>query len=488
MKIKYLWFALLALTFVGCDDTTNSLGLGMLPDSDKVSVGSKSYEVTTRSILVDRIYAKTNIGYVGKFTDTEFGTSSYEGGFLSQLNCVDSLQFPFKKMVLNDKGEPEAYATELILYYSSYFGDSLNTCKLSVYELDKNLEKNHYTDIDPTKYYSKSGYLGSKAYTAVDLSLTDSIRGLDDYVPFVRLTLDNKIGQDIINKNKKHPEYFYNSKAFIDNVFKGIYVKSDLGDGTILYVDDVFLNVAFKAHVLDSLGNKLKKKDGTDSIEYLKRTFSATKEIIQANSIKSNKKQLEELLAANQDATFIKSPTGIFTEATLPLQSIANELAKDTLNSVRLTLTNYAEKSTNKFSMAAPTYLLMVRAKEVETFFEKNQLVDNISSFYAKRNAVATNQYVFSNLAKMVSTCIAEKAAAKAQAIKDNKPWDTAAEKEWEEKNQWDRVVFVPVKINVDTDGNIISVQHDLKPSYAKLKGGKKDKLELKVVYSTFAH
>ena len=75
MKAKYALIALLAIAFWGCDDNTAGLGLGMFPGSDRDINGQlKTYPVTTSSVAAGRIYAKTNIGYVGKFTDDQFGT------------------------------------------------------------------------------------------------------------------------------------------------------------------------------------------------------------------------------------------------------------------------------------------------------------------------------------------------------------------------------------------------------------------------------
>ena len=88
MKAKYALIALLAITFFGCDDNTAGLGLGMFPKSDQNINGKlTTFDVTTKSIPVGEVYAKTNIGYVGKFTDETFGT--YQAGFLAQLNCPE---------------------------------------------------------------------------------------------------------------------------------------------------------------------------------------------------------------------------------------------------------------------------------------------------------------------------------------------------------------------------------------------------------------
>ena len=81
MKAKYALIALLAITFWNCDDNTAGLGLGMFPGSDQNINGKlTTFDVTTQSIPVGEVYAKTNIGYVGKFTDEIFGT--YQAGFL----------------------------------------------------------------------------------------------------------------------------------------------------------------------------------------------------------------------------------------------------------------------------------------------------------------------------------------------------------------------------------------------------------------------
>ena len=93
MKAKYALIALLAITFWGCDDNTAGLGLGMFPGSDQNINGKLStFDVTTESVHAGKIYAMTNVGYVGKFTDETFGT--YQAGFLAELNCPSGMTFP----------------------------------------------------------------------------------------------------------------------------------------------------------------------------------------------------------------------------------------------------------------------------------------------------------------------------------------------------------------------------------------------------------
>ena len=94
MKVKYLGALLLTatLTFFGCDDNTGTLGIGMLPGSDGISAHTTTFNVVTRSVFADSVFAKTSTGYVGRFTDSKFG--SYEASFLTELNCRDGFKFP----------------------------------------------------------------------------------------------------------------------------------------------------------------------------------------------------------------------------------------------------------------------------------------------------------------------------------------------------------------------------------------------------------
>lgn len=104
MKTKYALIALLAITFWGCDDNTAGLGLGMFPGSDQNINGKLStFDVTTESVHAGKIYAMTNVGYVGKFTDETFGT--YQAGFLAELNCPTGMTFPEYMMVLLGRKE-----------------------------------------------------------------------------------------------------------------------------------------------------------------------------------------------------------------------------------------------------------------------------------------------------------------------------------------------------------------------------------------------
>ena len=551
MKAKYALIALLAITFWGCDDNTAGLGLGMFPGSDQDINGQlKTYPVTTSSVPAGRIYAKTNIGYVGKFTDSQFGT--YQAGFLSTLNCPEGLTFPglynntafgnnnkitntmvekasdSDDIVLihkdpNDESSEvigNIHTVELYLWYNSYFGDSLTACRLSVYELEKELEKAenkdyYYTDINPDEFYKESDILGSKAYTAVDLSVKDSIRNSDTYVPSVHLTFEKsiaeRVGGNILREFRKAQDKGakFDNKEFF-KAFKGLYVRSDFGDGTVLYVNQVQMNVVYKCYAIDSIkGTPHLTHDGKDSTYYAYRVFNSTREVIQANRL-DNDSKIDDLIENDKSCTYLKTPAGIFTEAVLPISKINEELYGDTLNAVKLTFSNYNQSSnSSNFGMSAPANVMLIREKEKDRFFAKNQLNDGVSSFLTS-HSTSTNQYTFNNITGLINACVNDRKAAERDINEKgevkytvyntdtgiDEPKSTNKITEWEEDTKWDRVVLIPVLVTYDssssnnyygTSSNIIGIQHDLRPGYVKLKGGQDGgALNLEVVYTSF--
>ncbi len=531
MKVKNLGLLLCAsLTFFACDDTTNTLGMGMLPDSDAIAAHTMTFEVTTQSVAADAVYAKTAIGYVGKFTDPEFG--DYTSSFLTELNCTEDFKFSdilpdvyeeyYDGDTLKGRGtlvDDKVAGVRLIVYYNDWFGDSLNACRMSIYELnDQWVQERHdenmryrYTDIDAEKY--KGRLLGRKAYTAYDPSVPDSIRNATDsngnrtYSPALVFDLDTEIGENIMELNRAYERgennYFDDADHFIDNVFKGVYVKNDFGDGTILYVERVDLEFQYRFHYVDSLGVALKKKVndengniGDDSIYIARQSlFASTKEVIQANQFANSERLIAK--ANEKNWTYIKSPAGIFTEATLPYDSIYQQLSNDTLNAVKLTFTNYEDRNSQAFNMDAPSNVLLIRKQDVKSFFEENQINDNLTSFVATHNSSGVNQYYFPNIARLVTTCINEKKAARAQAEKEaGASWDEELwSEQWNKDNpDWNKVLLIPVTITTQQTSSsttvTTAVQHDLEPGYAKLQGGDPEqggqKLTLEVTYTTF--
>lgn len=495
LAIKSVLLSLLVFSIISCDDTTDTIGWEIMPESDAIFTDVASFDVKSESIMADSVYARTETGYLGRYSDPEFGY--YEASFLAELNCTEDYKFP--ELYKYDETAKKATGMmagdsctniKLVVYYSKWFGDSLTANTLSAYKLNERWldERNgngrfyRYTNIDTDKYYNKSDLLGTKAYTAHDFSVSDDERngtdsdGLATYYPNVTIELDKEIGQNILQLNRTHPEYFKNAQTFIENVFPGVYLKTSNGDGTILYVDYVALQMQFRFHYLDDDGVALKKTQtddfgtiGDDSLYYSAQTlFASSREIIQANKF-TNSDKLKEKIKETEN-TYIKSPAGIFTSLTLPYDEIYAKLANDSLNAAKLSITNYEQVSDYDFSMEAPQHLLLIRKKDMKRFFENNELADSKTTFTTTHNATENNKYVFNNIARLITTAIKEKREAKAAVGL----WTSEMENKWVEENT---LLLVPVELTTYTDPttyqtSTIGLQHDLEPTYSKLVGG----------------
>lgn len=464
MKIKYLCALLLAALVYSCDDSTTGIGDSLIPGGDRIDANTESYKFTTRSLLADSVYARTSTAYLGRYTDEQFG--EFSADFLAQFTCPDDFEF--------DKEVEEITGVTLSLSYINYFGDSLNAMRMQVDTLDRIIPEKElstfYTSVNPAEYYNENAKpVAVKAYSAVGPSTvrdtTDA--GVAYYQQLIKLP--KSLGTYMFNKYKENKDNYKDAEAFIKNVFKGVYVRCTHGDGTILYIDDIQLGLTAKKVVENSAGVR-------DSVLYRSYIFAASKEVIQANHFQNSEKLKE--LVADPTCTYIKSPAGIFTEATFPAKEIYEEHKRDTLNGVSVTFTRYNDKSDSKYKMEPPKNLLMVRKKEMFSFFEENKMYDDQTSFLC--NYSGNNTYTFSNIAPLITYCINER----------NRGLET--DPNWETKNpDWNKVVLIPVKpeiVQSNQTSQIVGVSNSLGMESARLKGGteSKDELKMQIFYTTF--
>ena len=463
MKLKYLYIGLLSALIYSCDDATTGIGDSTIAAGDSISAGVSVYDVYTRSILADSVYARTSTAYLGKYTDPHFG--EFSADFITQFNCTDNFEFP--------ETIQEITSINMRMFYDNYFGDSLNAMRMQIDTLDKVIPEKKlstfYTSVDPTQYYNEnSNPVARKAFAARGASASDTtIVNYDSfgnptsysyYWQDVKLPLT--LGQHMFNKYKEDKNNYKNAETFIKNVLKGFYVHCTHGDGTILYINDMQLHLNFK-YLIESSSGKV------DSLVNGSTIFAATKEVIQANHFQ-NSDRLKELVE-EKDYTYLKTPAGIFTEVTLPIEEIAEMHMRDTLNAASITFTRHNEKSESKYPMGIPQTLLMVRKCDMHKFFEKNETYDDQTSFIAQYvgSSETANTYSFPNISPLITQCINEKQASKNDA-------------------DWNKVVLIPVKTETDSNGSIIGLKSNLDMESACLVGGEKNPIKMQILYTTF--
>lgn len=453
MNFKYFSaIVALLLVLVSCEDNSGHLGVDMMPAVDMITKNYKTYDFTTSSYAVgDSVLARSSISYLGRFTDPETGTT-IKSDFLTQLNCLENTVFP--DSIIGDS----AKNVEILLYTKSFVGDSLTSFKLSVYELDKplNADADYYTNIDATKYYDvNKAPLATKWFTLADYTISDSARYENNKEKTSRISISvpNKIGNTLLNAYHQHPEYFKNSSAWMNSnlpASKGLYFKLESGDGAIVSIDICQLNITFDC-----------KKDTTVVQRVV--SLAATEEVVQATRFENYNL---DLLLSDTEATYLKSPAGIFTVATLPVDQLN---ANDTINSAKLVFTRYNDKVQSSFKLGIPANLLLVRLDDyLNGFFEKYLITDNQTSYLTTFSATR-NSYTYNNVAKLVTTMLNEKRSGKAT-------------------ENWNKVLLIPVEAIYDGSSSptLVKLNHDFSISSSRLVGGK-DGVQMEVIYTHFA-
>ncbi len=484
MKIKILTaIGLIAgWMFAACDDTTDSIGTSLTDTSDLLDVATATFDVSSRSMIVDSVLSRNTTGYLGKIRDPESG-NYITGDFMVQFGTLENYTLPDKDSIvsLDDAGDVIADSCHIRLFYTSYYGDSLATMNLTAHEMSEPMseDKKYYSNFDPQKegFVAGNGLKVNKTYTLADLTVSDEDRAdVSSYTPNIEINLNgeytdsegnkyNNYGTYIMRKFYENPSNFKNSYNFIHNVCPGFYFKVNDGLGSMAYVTVSQLNVYFRYKA--------------DSTFVGTSTFSGTEEVLQTTNIVNDDDALA-VLAADNSCTYLKTPSGIFTVLDLPVDEVKKGHENDTLNTAKLTLTRINNDYQGDYSLDVPSTLLMIPLDSLYTFFENENVVDYERSFIASYDTQSSyNSYIFNNISSLITYMYNNK-----QAGLSNPNWLA-------ENKNWNKVVIVPVTVTMNSSGQIVKVVHDMSLTSTRLVGGSESQngnIKLNVVYSKFRH
>lgn len=486
MKILRLLTVLViaALTFAACDDTTEGIGGSITNKIDNINISDSAFNVTTKSIVAGAVLSRNNTGLIGKMKDPETG-NYVKGDYMTQLSVLPTFDVDTLDYIKQaNKGSIEADSCYLLVSYNASYGDTIAPMKVTAYEMTKPMseDQEYYSNYDAFKegWVSETNQHWSSNY---NLSNTSDVKNFKIYLN-KEYKKDGKTyknyGSYIMQTYAEHPEYFKTNYKFLHNVCPGFYIKNVGGTGNMAKIWNTELIFYWK--------KTIKAKDGvTDSTGIGYNRFDGTEEVLQLNKIENDTENLKKL-ASQEDWTYLKSPAGIFTEVTLPIDDIMKGHEKDTLNTASISFPrlNNADED-NAYNFATPSTILMVQKDSLQSFFEKSKLADNRTSYTASYSRTGTykNAYTFQNIANLVSAMYKNKGKGE----------------------NWNKVVLVPVNIITTTQGytTVISkINHDMSLASTRLivgtddpdkdyttdkKTGKKvasGPIRIKVIYSKF--
>lgn len=489
MKILRLLTVLViaALTFAACDDTTEGIGGSITNKIDNINISNSAFNVTTKSIVAGAVLSRNNTGLIGKMKDPETG-NYVKGDYMTQLSVLPTFSVDTLDYIKQaNNGSIEADSCYLLVSYNASYGDTIAPMKVTAYEMTKPMaeDQEYYSDYDAFKvkegWVSENNQHWSSNY---NLSNTSDVKNFKIYLN-KKYTKDgktyNNYGSYIMQTYAEHPEYFKTNYKFLHNVCPGFYIKNVGGTGNMAKIWNTELIFYWTRH-------KTINKDSTAvSIGY--NRFDGTEEVLQLNKIENDTENLKKLASKDQEkCTYLKSPAGIFTEVTLPIEDIMKGHEKDTLNTATISFPRLNnDNEDNPYNFATPSTILMVQKDSLQSFFEKSKLADSRTSYTASYSSTGTykNAYTFQNIANLVSAMYKNKGKGE----------------------NWNKVVLVPVNIITTTQGytTVISkINHDMSLASTRLivgtndpdkdyttdkKTGKKvasGPIRIKVIYSKF--
>lgn len=492
MKILRLLTVLViaALTFAACDDTTEEIGGSITNKIDNINISDSAFNVTTKSIVAGAVLSRNNTGLIGNMKDPETG-NYVKGDYMTQLSVLPTFSVDTLDYIKQaNGGSIEADSCYLLVSYNASYGDTIAPMKVTAYEMTKPMaeDQEYYSNYDAFKaeegWVSENNPHWSSNY---NLSNTSDVKNFKIYLNKEYKkggkTYKN-YGSYIMQTYAEHPEYFKTNYKFLHNVCPGFFIKNVGGTGNMAKIWNTELIFYWTRH------KTIKAKDGvkdSTAVGIGYNRFDGTEEVLQLNMIQNDKESMKQL-ASQKNWTYLKSPAGIFTEVTLPIDDIMKGHEKDTLNTATISFPRLNnENEDNPYNFATPSTILMVQKDSLKSFFEKSKLADSRTSYTASYSSTGTykNAYTFQNIANLVSAMYKNKGKGE----------------------NWNKVVLVPVNVITTTQGytTVISkINHDMSLASTRLivgtddpdkdytkdeKTGKKvasGPIRIKVIYSKF--
>lgn len=474
-------------TLLACSTDTLDFGdiqsiEGVVNRHDQVETETATFEFTTCTEIIGDIITNNRKCLLGAVRDAETKTV-VKADYACLLHTLEGEVFPsFDRMVCDENGN-FCDSVILHLFFNDWYGDINVPMKLKVFEIDKGKVDDMVKDFQekPVGFwssqdlskYAKSNEIKTLTYTVWDRTVPNATLNATNYQHSIRIKLDRKIGENIINAYKENPKKFQSSYTFAKEVFPGFYIKYDQGEGAVVNIQATNLEV-YSTYKLDN------KK------EVIYSTFVGSAESLQASNIEyKDKESLFEDLINNTKCSYLKGPAGLCTEFTLPVDEILSEkhlndsLARVQIVMKRDTVNSYKLKTEDGVVFNAPQTIGMISDWVMESF-DDDEFEKKFINYFATSTISNDNvTYDFANIALLVRTLD--------NLRRENAKKEGKSILEWtNEHPNWNKVVILPVTVTLNSLGVISDLLHESALTSTKLVGGKDNKLKINVTYSRY--
>ena len=492
MKLKFTatGIAMLLLTLTSCQDTTDTIGSTLIDNEDKLNVATDTFNVSSESIYAGSVLSRNTNGFLGKMLDPETATF-VKGDVMTQFHTLSSYNMVDESTISSkdSNGKIIADSCEIRLFYDDFTGDSLAQLKMKVYEMKKPMEenRNYYSDFDPISqgYVNTDGLSMNRVYTLADHTQPNSERYSDSYTNNIKIKLDkaytdrnnvtyNNYGTYLLRKYYENPANFHNSYKFLNNICPGFFFQITDGYGSMATISRVSIYIYFK-HISDG-----KEINAATS-------FTSTEEVLQTTTFTNDEAALKELVN-DETSTYLKTPAGIFTVLTLPIEDkvvnvngeartingILTGHENDSINTAKIEIPRMNNQVISDYSLPVPQTLLMIPVDEIVSFFEQSKIADYRTSYLATYSSTA-NSYTFNNISGLVNSMIKKR-------------------NDGTESETWNKVVIIPVNTEYgkssssSSTSTLSKVMHNMSLTSTRLLKGTdfNSPIKMSVIYGKF--
>lgn len=380
-KLTYYLLTLLTVCLVGCKDDVADAGSSLLKEDDNISVKADTFSVHSQLGTCAAISMTPDSFLLGE-CDTHFGT--IKADILTQLACPEGFEYP--------SATAQVDSVCLFLYYNSWYGDGNTPLSITAYEMDKatlNYNERYPSDTALSSFCSlhDSTCITPNSRIVVASQPTDSIysSSLSAYVPYIRMKLSDKFAERFFQIQD------FSSQEQFNQLFKGLYLTTDFGAATVLYITDISMVVYY--HFTYPQSNSGKDTTLTDA-----KAFYANSEVRQVNRYQyPHRERIIQQLSLNTDTNYVVAPANICTSLSVRMDSIFLRMEEQLgdpegyrvyVNKADLTVdVIYEDESSStrpRDTWDTPAqYMMLIKESNYSTFFTKNELPTDTSAIVA---------------------------------------------------------------------------------------------------------
>jgi hypothetical protein len=191
--------------------------------------------------------------------------------------------------------------------------------------------------------------------------------------------------------------------------------------------------------------------------------------VLKATHVSYNHTGIDKLVSIDT-CTYLKTPAGIYTEVTLPIDDIKKGHENDTITSAKVAFTRMRPRNNlSEVVLEEPTKVLLIEKDSLRSFFENNGSPDNMQAYLATYNS-SQKTYSFNNISYLINHMYAQKGKSE----------------------NWNKAVLIPVEVqtaNTTTTTATTSsgIANEMNVNSIRLVGGAGNKhapIRMSVIYN----